>query len=264
MIAGAVLAVPDRRGGVPAGSIPEGIEPGERAGAGAGPDPGHRPDVPPGPDQGADRRHQLRRLPAVHDPRREVPEPQGRRGGPRPLRGQGRALRRADRAARPRASSRAFTSRRDAIDPWIDEAQAEALRSAVEFLVRPGHDGHSAGAAGRRRSGRRRPSPRRPAATSTPTAGSSTRRRPCRPATDRCPTSTCWPSCSTGRAGRSTSHEVLAELAETVPAFAVARGGKLPQYGVPLGEAKPGRRRRRAAPPFLDSWFVAQGAARGR
>ena len=29
---------------------------------------------------------------AVHDPRREVPEPAGRRGGPRALRGQGRSL----------------------------------------------------------------------------------------------------------------------------------------------------------------------------
>ena len=49
----------------------------------------HRPDLPARPDQGPDRRHQLRRPPAVHDPRREVPQPPRRRGGPRPLRGQG-------------------------------------------------------------------------------------------------------------------------------------------------------------------------------
>ncbi len=61
------------------------------------------------------------------------------------------------------------------------------------------------------------------------------------------------------------SHEILAELAETVPAFAVARGGKLPTYGVPLGESKPGEvTGTGAAPPFLDSWFVPQGAARSR
>ena len=59
------------------------------------------------------------------------------------------------------------------------------------------------------------------------------------------------------------SHDILAELADTVPAFAVAKGGKLPPFGVPLGKptAVDGVA---AAPPFLDSWFVPEGAARSR
>ena len=90
---GRALAVPDGRGSVPAGLVPQGAEPGDRPGAGAGPGRGRGPDVHARPDQGADRRHQLRRPPAVHDPRREVPEPPGGRGGPRALPGRGDRLR---------------------------------------------------------------------------------------------------------------------------------------------------------------------------
>ena len=39
--------------------------------------------------------------------------------------------------------------------------------------------------------------------------------------------------------GPARSREVLAELAATVPAFAVAEGGVVPAFGVPLGEAQP-------------------------
>jgi hypothetical protein len=62
------------------------------------------------------------------------------------------------------------------------------------------------------------------------------------------------------------SHEILAELAETVPAFAVARSGKVPEYGVPIGEApkRAAADGAAAAPPFVDTWFVPQGAARWR
>ena len=81
------LAVPDGRGSVPHGLVPQGAEPDERAGARAGAGAGRGPDLHARPDQGADRRHQLRRPPAVHDPRREVPEPAGRRGDPRALPG---------------------------------------------------------------------------------------------------------------------------------------------------------------------------------
>ena len=92
IVAGVSLAVLDRRGSLPAGPLPEGAEPGQRAGAGAGPDARDRPDLPARPDQGPNRRHQLRRPAAVHDPRREVPEPPGRRGGPRAFRGQGHRI----------------------------------------------------------------------------------------------------------------------------------------------------------------------------
>ena len=37
--------------------------------------------------------------------------------------------------------------------------------------------------------------------------------------------------------GPVNSSEVLAELAETIPAFAAAKGGKLPAFGVLLGQA---------------------------
>ena len=54
-----------------------------------------RPDVPPRPDQGADRRYQLRRSAAVHDSRREMPQPARGFGRSRALRRQGDRLRRA-------------------------------------------------------------------------------------------------------------------------------------------------------------------------
>ena len=47
--------------------------------------------------------------------------------------------------------------------------------------------------------------------------------------------------------GPVNSHEILAELAETVPAFAVAKGGKLPDVRRPDGRGRggPARQRRR-------------------
>jgi NADH-quinone oxidoreductase subunit G len=59
------------------------------------------------------------------------------------------------------------------------------------------------------------------------------------------------------------SGEVLAELAETVPAFAVARGGKVPAPGAMLGSPPPADGAVRAQ-TFTDSWYVPQGAARWR
>jgi NADH-quinone oxidoreductase subunit G len=60
------------------------------------------------------------------------------------------------------------------------------------------------------------------------------------------------------------STEVLAEVAAAVPAFAAARGGKLPRHGVVLNEA-PGATALPGAPAdFTDAWFVAHGAARWR
>jgi len=56
---------------------------------------------------------------------------------------------------------------------------------------------------------------------------------------------------------------VLAEIAEQIPAFAGARGGEVPGFGLPLGEttAADGAA---VPPPFVDAWFVPQGAARWR
>ena len=59
------------------------------------------------------------------------------------------------------------------------------------------------------------------------------------------------------------SGEVLAELAEAVPAFAVARGGTVPALGDSAGFIGIGRRSSPAV-AFTDSWYVPQGAARSR
>jgi NADH-quinone oxidoreductase subunit G len=53
---------------------------------------------------------------------------------------------------------------------------------------------------------------------------------------------------------------VLAELAEAVPYFSAAKGGKLPAYGVLLGQPQPPAGP--VPPSFTDSWFVAQGQSR--
>jgi NADH-quinone oxidoreductase subunit G len=60
------------------------------------------------------------------------------------------------------------------------------------------------------------------------------------------------------------SSTVLAEVAERIPAFGVARGGKLPAHGVLLGEALPADGRGSGGASFTDTWFLAHGAARGR
>ena len=111
-------------------SLPQGPEPGERAGARARcPSRGDGPDVHARPDQGADRRHQLRRPPAVHDPRREVPEPPGRRGGPRALPGRGDRLRRARPAGRRGRVPGRSTSPPTRSTPGSTRPRAQALRA---------------------------------------------------------------------------------------------------------------------------------------
>ena len=132
---GRALAVPDRRGSVPARVLSEGAEPGQRAGTRTGSDARHRPDVPARPDQGADRRYQLRRSEAVHDPRREVPEPARGRGRPRAFRREGDRLRRADATAWPPANFRGFTWHRTRSTPGSRKPRARRLRSKVRFLV---------------------------------------------------------------------------------------------------------------------------------
>jgi NADH-quinone oxidoreductase subunit G len=60
------------------------------------------------------------------------------------------------------------------------------------------------------------------------------------------------------------SSEILAELADTIPAFGVAKGGKIPPYGVVIGRSPPAAAERPVPPSFNDAWFVAHGAARWR
>ncbi|HEX3447099.1 MAG TPA: molybdopterin-dependent oxidoreductase [Isosphaeraceae bacterium] len=60
------------------------------------------------------------------------------------------------------------------------------------------------------------------------------------------------------------SSEILAELAETIPAFGLAKGGKLPPYGVVIGKSPPPATKAPVPPSFNDAWFVAHGAARWR
>ncbi|WP_165221498.1 molybdopterin-dependent oxidoreductase [Aquisphaera insulae] len=65
------------------------------------------------------------------------------------------------------------------------------------------------------------------------------------------------------RPGPARSGEVLAELAEAVPAFAAAKGGVLPATGQDLS-AGSGAKPKSDPPAFVDSWFAPQGAARYR
>ncbi|WP_165074223.1 molybdopterin-dependent oxidoreductase [Paludisphaera rhizosphaerae] len=63
------------------------------------------------------------------------------------------------------------------------------------------------------------------------------------------------------RPGPVRSGEVLAEVAEAIPAFAAVKGGVVPKYGVVLGgEAAP----ENGQPPFVDAWFTPMGAAKSR
>ena len=156
----------------------------------------------------------------------------------------------------------------DAIDPWIDESRAEALRSAVKLLVVQdttitplAHraDVVLAGATFAEKAGCYVNADGRlqySAAALPPRDGSL-------PDLDLLAILLNRPG-----GGPVSSHEILAELAETVPAFAVAKGGKVPTFGIPLGEetSRDGASRDGASevPPFTDTWFVPQGAARWR
>ncbi|AMV39573.1 molybdopterin-dependent oxidoreductase [Planctomyces sp. SH-PL62] len=61
--------------------------------------------------------------------------------------------------------------------------------------------------------------------------------------------------------GPARSGDVLAELAETAPTFAAAKGGALPEYGAPLDPSAP---REDGPPPFVDAWYAPMGAAKSR
>ncbi len=150
-----------------------------------------------------------------------------------------------------------------AIDPWIDEAESEALRSKVGFLVVEdttvtplAHraDVVLAGATFAEKAGSYVNADGRlqySEAALPPRDGSLPDLDLLSVLLDR-------------GAGPVSSGQVLAELAEQVPAFAAARGGKLAPWGVLLGEAVTAPGRAPAGPSFNDAWFVAHGSARWR
>ncbi len=151
----------------------------------------------------------------------------------------------------------------DAIDPWLDEAASEALRSKVGFLVMQdtqvtplAHlaDVVLAGATFAEKAGCYANADGRlqySEAALPPRDGS-------------LPDLDLFAILLDRPGGPVRSGEVLAELAETVPAFEVARGGMLPPFGALLGSSTTASDGAARAPAFIDSWYVPQGAARHR
>jgi NADH-quinone oxidoreductase subunit G len=151
----------------------------------------------------------------------------------------------------------------DAIEPWIDGATSESLRSKVKFLVLQdttvtplAHlaDVVLAGATFAEKAGSYVNADGRlqySEAALPPREGSL-------PDLDILAILLHRPG------GPVHSSEILAELAETIPAFAVAKGGKLPAYGVLLGDARQRASAAAGAPSFTDTWFLPHGTVRGR
>ena len=151
----------------------------------------------------------------------------------------------------------------DAIDPWIDEPASRALRSGVEFLVL--QDTHVtplahladvvlAGATFAEKAGCYVSADGRlqySEAALPPRDGS-------------LPDLDLFSILLQRPGGPVRSGAVLAELAETVPALGVARGGSVPPLGIVLGTEPPAADGAARVSPFTDSWYVPQGAARGR
>jgi NADH-quinone oxidoreductase subunit G len=151
----------------------------------------------------------------------------------------------------------------DAIDPWIDEADSQALRSGTEFLVLADTNvtplAHRADVV-------------LAAATFAEKAGSyvnadgrlqhSEAALP--PRDGSLPDLDILGVLLNRPGGPAVSSEILDELAGVIPAFAVARGGKLPPHGVLLGHPPSPARAAAEPPSFSDIWNMAQGAARWR
>jgi NADH-quinone oxidoreductase subunit G len=150
----------------------------------------------------------------------------------------------------------------DAIDPWIKEGESEALRSKLRFLVVQdtnvtplAHraDVVLAGATFAEKAGCYVNADGRlqySEAALPPRDGSL-------PDLDLLAILMHRPG-----GGPVDSSLVLAEIAERIPAFGVAKGGKLPAFGAVLGATSPPDGR--GGGSFTDSWFLAHGVARGR
>jgi NADH-quinone oxidoreductase subunit G len=149
----------------------------------------------------------------------------------------------------------------DAIDPWIDDAESNALRSKVDFLVVQDTtvtplaqlaDVVLAGATFAEKAG-----------CYVNAGGRLQYSEAALPPRDgSLPDLDLLAILLNRPGGPVKSSEVLAELAETIPAFAMAKGGVLPRYGVLLGDAKPPAGP--VPPTFTDTWFLAHGVARAR
>jgi NADH-quinone oxidoreductase subunit G len=150
----------------------------------------------------------------------------------------------------------------DAIDPWIEEAESEALRSKTSFLVvldtnvtplAQRADVVLAGATFAEKAG-----------CYVNADGRMQYSEAALPPRDGALPDLDLLAILLNRPGGGPvdSRTVLAELAERIPAFNIAKGGKLPLHGVVLGAKAPADGRA-ASPSFTDTWFLAHGASRG-
>lgn len=143
----------------------------------------------------------------------------------------------------------------DAIDPWIDEADSRAIREGVGFLVVQDTtvtplaqlaDVVLAGATFAEKAGCYVNSDRRlqyAEASLPPRDGS-------------LPDLDLFGILAGRGGGPVRSSEILAELAEKIPAFAAVEGGKAPEFGVVLGEAS--ETVGAGSFPFSDAWTTAR------
>jgi NADH-quinone oxidoreductase subunit G len=150
----------------------------------------------------------------------------------------------------------------DAIDPWIDEAASDALRSKVNFLVVQDTNvtplAHLAnvvlaGATFAEKAGCYVNANGRiqySEAALPPREGS-------------LPDLDLFAILLDRPGGPIRSGDVLAELAQAVPTLGVARGGMVPPMGASLGSSQPADSAPRE-PTFVDSWYVPMGAVRHR
>ncbi len=152
----------------------------------------------------------------------------------------------------------------DAIDPWIDEPESEALRSSVSFLVVEDTNvtplAHRADVV-------------LAAATFAEKAGCYVNAdgrlqysEAALPPRDGALPDLDLLAILANRPGGGPvdSSTVLAELAEQIPAFSGAKGGKLPPHGLVLGAPASADGRDASHPSFIDSWYLAHGTARAR
>jgi NADH-quinone oxidoreductase subunit G len=150
----------------------------------------------------------------------------------------------------------------DAIEPWIDEAASQAIRSKIDFLVvqdttvtplAQAADVVLAGATFAEKAGSY--------ANADGRLQYSEAALP--PRDGALPDLDLFAILLRRPGGPVRSAEVLAEMAREIPAFAGAQGGGLPQYGLVLGES-PRAEDVTIPPAFNDAWFVAGGAAKWR